>query len=174
MVKVRFRHWSQQRLRLAKELVAIHGREQPARAGVEHLVALDAEVHLLEEPPQTVAVQLGVHAAYRVAAGNTPPDEVLQPSGKVPLLIDAVIKGHADFGVNDASAVKGQVATFPPNSIRILPEVLSKEPLSFAVRYDSPDLLAWINLFFLHQTLNGRLDQNLNYWVNSEDWKKDH
>jgi len=52
--------------------------------------------------------------------------------------------------------------------------VLSKEPLSFAVRYDSPDLLAWINLFFLHQTLNGRLDQNLNYWVNSEDWKKDH
>jgi polar amino acid transport system substrate-binding protein len=94
--------------------------------------------------------------------------------GGGPLLIDAVLKGHADFGVNDASAVKGQSAAFPPNSVRVLPDVLSKEPLSFAVRYDSPDLLEWLNLFFLHTTLNGKLDQNLNYWVNSDDWKKDH
>jgi len=94
--------------------------------------------------------------------------------GGGPLLIDAVLKGHADFGVNDASAVKGQSASFPPNSIRVLPDVLSKEPLSFAVRYDSQDLLIWQNLFFLHMTLNGKLDQNLNYWVNSDDWKKDH
>ena len=94
--------------------------------------------------------------------------------GGGPLLIDAVLKGHADFGVNDASAVKGQSAAFPPNSIRVLPDVLSKEPLSFAVRYDSQDLLEWLNLFFLHMTLNGKLDQNLNYWVNSDDWKKDH
>lgn len=94
--------------------------------------------------------------------------------GGGPLLIDAVLKGHADFGVNDASAVKGQSAAFPPNSIRVLPDVLSKEPLSFAVRYDSQDLLEWLNLFFLHATLNGKLDQNLNYWVNSDDWKKDH
>lgn len=94
--------------------------------------------------------------------------------GGGPLLIDAVLKGHADFGVNDASAVKGQAANFPPNSIRVLPDVLSKEPLSFAVRYDSQDLLEWINLFFLHMTINGKLEQNLNYWVNSEDWKKEH
>jgi polar amino acid transport system substrate-binding protein len=94
--------------------------------------------------------------------------------GGGPLLIDAVLKGHADFGVNDASAVKGQSASFPPNSVRVLPDVLSKEPLSFAVRYDSQDLLEWLNLFFLHMTLNGKLDQNLNYWVNSDDWKKDH
>jgi polar amino acid transport system substrate-binding protein len=94
--------------------------------------------------------------------------------GGGPLLIDAVLKGHADFGVNDASAVKGQSASFPPNSVRVLPDVLSKEPLSFAVRYDSQDLLEWLNLFFLHASLNGKLDQNLNYWVNSDDWKKDH
>ena len=94
--------------------------------------------------------------------------------GGGPLLIDAVLKGHADFGVNDASAVKGQSASFPPNSVRVLPDVLSKEPLSFAVRYDSQDLLEWLNLFFLHVNLNGKLDQNLNYWVNSDDWKKDH
>jgi polar amino acid transport system substrate-binding protein len=42
------------------------------------------------------------------------------------------------------------------------------------VRYDSPDLLRWLDLFFLHISLDGRLDKNLDYWVNSLDWKKDH
>jgi hypothetical protein len=28
---VRVRHWSQQRLRLAKKLVAVYGREEPVR-----------------------------------------------------------------------------------------------------------------------------------------------
>lgn len=94
--------------------------------------------------------------------------------GGGPLLINAVLAGHAEAGVNDISAVKGQVASFPPNSIRILDGQLSKSPLSFAVRYDSPDLKDWLNLFFLHATLDGRLDENLDYWVNSMDWKKDH
>lgn len=139
-------------------------------------VKADSPIKTIEDarkPGLNVAVLLG--AQGEADAKKAFPNATQKSyKGGGPLLIDAVVKGHADFGVNDASAVKGQAATFPPNSIRILPEVLSKEPLSFAVRYDSPDLLAWINLFFLHQTLNGRLDQNLNYWVNSEDWKKDH
>ena len=94
--------------------------------------------------------------------------------GGGPLLINAVLAGHTDAGVNDGSAVRGQAASFPPNSIRILEGQLSKSPLAFAVRYDSPDLLSWLNLFFLHTRLDGRLDENLNYWVNSLDWKKDH
>lgn len=94
--------------------------------------------------------------------------------GGGPLLINAVLSGHADAGVNDISAVSGQIANYPPGSIRILEERLSKSPLAFAVRYDSPDLRDWINLFFLHISLDGRLDENLDYWVNSLDWKKDH
>jgi polar amino acid transport system substrate-binding protein len=94
--------------------------------------------------------------------------------GGGPLLINAVLAGHADAGVNDGSAVRGQSASFPPNSVRILEGQLSKSPLSFAVRYDSPDLLKWLNLFFLHTKLDGRLDANLDYWVNSLEWKKDH
>ena len=94
--------------------------------------------------------------------------------GGGPLLINAVLGGHTDAGVNDGSAVRGQAASFPPNSVRILEGQLSKSPLSFAVRYDSPDLLKWLNLFFLHVNLDGRLEQNLDYWVNSLDWKKDH
>ena len=94
--------------------------------------------------------------------------------GGGPLLINAVLSGHTDAGVNDGSAVTGQAASFPPNSIRILEGQLSSSPLSFAVRYDSPDLLRWLDLFFLHVSLDGRLDENLDYWVNSLEWKKDH
>ena len=94
--------------------------------------------------------------------------------GGGPLLINAVLAGHVDAGVNDASGVKSQISNFPPNSVRILEGQLSRSPLAFAVRYDSPDLLRWLDLFFLHIKLDGRLDKNLDYWVNSLDWKKDH
>jgi polar amino acid transport system substrate-binding protein len=108
------------------------------------------------------------------AKNSFPKAELKSYKGGGPLLIDAVLQGQADFGVNDSSAVIGQMANFPPNSIRVLPDLLSKLPLAFAVRYDSMDLLELVNLFFLNTGLDGRLDQNLNYWVNSLDWKKDH
>jgi polar amino acid transport system substrate-binding protein len=121
----------------------------------------------------TIAVLLG--STGETDAKKAFPKATLKSyKGGGPLLIDAVLKGHADIGVNDGSAVTGQMANFPPNSIRIMPGMLYKLPLAFAVRYDSLDLLEWINLFFLHISLDGRLDQNLNYWVNSLDWKKDH
>ena len=94
--------------------------------------------------------------------------------GGGPLLINAVLAGHVDAGVNDGSAATSQIASFPPNSVRILEGQLSRSPLAFAVRYNSPDLQSWLNLFFLHISLDGRLEENLNYWVNSLDWKKDH
>jgi len=120
-----------------------------------------------------VAVLLGA-TGENDAKKALPKAELKSYKGGGPLLIDAVMKGHADVGVNDGSAVKGQVSSFPPNSIRILPDTLSKSPLAFAVRYDAPDLLEWLNLFFLHTELDGRLGQNLAYWVDSLDWKKDH
>jgi polar amino acid transport system substrate-binding protein len=121
----------------------------------------------------TIAVLLG--STGETDAKKAFPKATLKAyKGGGPLLIDAVLKGHADIGVNDSSAVTGQMANFPPNSIRIMPGMLSKLPLAFAVRYDSPDLLDLINLFFLNIKLDGRLDQNLNYWVNTLDWKKDH
>jgi polar amino acid transport system substrate-binding protein len=108
------------------------------------------------------------------AKNSFPKAELKSYKGGGPLLIDAVLQGQADFGVNDSSAVIGQMANFPPNSIRVLPDLLSKLPLAFAMRYDSPDLMELVNLFFLTAGLDGRLEQNLNYWVNTLDWKKDH
>ena len=121
----------------------------------------------------SVAVLLG-STGETEAKKAFPRAQIKSYKGGGPLLIDAVLKGQAEVGVNDRSAVLGQMANYPPRSIRILPGELSKEPLAFAVRYDSMDLLSWINLFFLNVSLDGRLDANLKYWVDSLDWKKDH
>ncbi|SDO88320.1 amino acid ABC transporter substrate-binding protein, PAAT family [Phyllobacterium sp. YR620] len=120
-----------------------------------------------------IAVLLGA-TGEKVAKETFPDAEIKSYKGGGPLLLDAVVNGQADCGVNDVSAVKGQQAAYPAGSITIMPEVLSKEPLAFATRYDEQDLLVWMNLFLDQVALDGRLQKNLDYWVNSEDWKKDH
>ena len=127
----------------------------------------------VKKPGVKLAVLLG-STGENDAKKAFPEAQLKTYKGGGPILLNAVIAGHTDAGVNDGSAVRGQAASFPPNSIRILDGQLSNSPLSFAVRYDSPDLREWLNLFFLHMKLDGRLDENLNYWVNSLDWKKDH
>ena len=139
-------------------------------------VKQDSPIKTIEDvkkPGTKIAVLLG-STGENDAKKAFPQAELKTYKGGGPLLINALLGGHTDAGVNDGSAVRGQMASFPPNSIRILEGQLSKSPLAFAVRYDSPDLLSWLNLFFLHVRLDGRLDANLDYWVNSLDWKKDH
>ena len=139
-------------------------------------VKQDSPIKTLEDVKKSgtkLAVLLG-STGENDAKKAFPEAELKTYKGGGPLLINAVMAGHTDAGVNDGSAVVGQSASFPPNSVRILEGQLSKSPLAFAVRYDSPDLLSWLNLFFLHTSLDGRLDDNLNYWVNTLDWKKDH
>jgi polar amino acid transport system substrate-binding protein len=126
-----------------------------------------------QKPGTKLAVLLG-STGENDAKKAFPEAKLKTYKGGGPILINAVVAGHTDAGVNDASAVRGQAASYPPGSLRILDGQLSKSPLAFAVRYDSPDLLRWLDLFFLHTKLDGRLDANLDYWVNSLDWKKDH
>jgi len=127
----------------------------------------------VQKPGTKLAVLLG-STGENDAKNAFPKAKLKTYKGGGPMLINAVVAGHTDAGVNDGSAVRGQAASYPPGTLRILDGQLSKSPLAFAVRYDSPDLLRWLDLFFLHISLDGRLDKNLNYWVNSLDWKKDH
>jgi polar amino acid transport system substrate-binding protein len=127
----------------------------------------------VQKPGTKIAVLLG-STGENDAKKAFPEAKLKTYKGGGPMLINAVVAGHTDGGVNDGSAVRGQAASFPPNSVRILEGQLSRSPLAFAVRYDSPDLRRWLDLFFLHIKLDGRLDDNLDYWVNSLDWKKDH
>lgn len=121
----------------------------------------------------TIAVLLG-STGEGEAKRFFPKAQIKSYKGGGPLLINAVLAGHADIGVNDETAVVGQMQEFPPGSIEILPIRLSKEPLAFAVRPEDTHLLQWINLFFHWVREDGRYDQNINYWVKSLDWKKDH
>ncbi|MDY0095844.1 MAG: ABC transporter substrate-binding protein [Candidatus Vecturithrix sp.] len=100
--------------------------------------------------------------------------ELKSYKGGGPMLINAILAGHADIGVNDESALIAQLANFPPDSIEILPVTLSTQPLAFAVRPEDTHLLQWINLFFKWIREDGRYDDNINYWVKSMDWTKDH
>ena len=144
-------------------------------AGSVVFVKQDSPIMTLEDikAGAKLAVLLGT-TGETDAKKAFPEAELKIYKGGGPLLINAVLAGHTDAGVNDGSSVRSQVSNFPPNSVRILEGQLSRSPLSFAVRYDSPDLREWLNLFFLHISLDGRLEKNLNYWVNSLDWKKDH
>ncbi|MEJ5349693.1 MAG: ABC transporter substrate-binding protein [Desulfosoma sp.] len=121
----------------------------------------------------TIAVLLG-STGEAEAKRFFPKANIKSYKGGGPLLINAVLAGHADIGVNDETAVVGQMQEFPPDSIEILPIRLSKEPLAFAVRPEDTHLLQWINLFFQWIREDGRYDANINYWVKSLDWKKDH
>ncbi|MFF0918896.1 ABC transporter substrate-binding protein [Rhizobium leguminosarum] len=120
-----------------------------------------------------IAVLLGA-TGEKEAKAAFPDAEIKSYKGGGPLLLDAVNNGQADCGVNDVSAVKGQSTAYPAGSFTIMPDMLSKEPLAFATRYDEPDLLIWMNQFLDQVTLDGRLQKNLDYWVNSDNWKKDH
>jgi polar amino acid transport system substrate-binding protein len=138
-------------------------------------VKQDSPIKTLEDIKAGTKIAVLLGSTGENDAKKAFPDAKLKTyKGGGPLLINAMLAGHTDAGVNDGSAVRGQAASFPPNSVRILEGQLSKSPLAFAVRYDSPDLREWLNLFFLHVSLDGRLDDNLNYWVNTLDWKKDH
>jgi polar amino acid transport system substrate-binding protein len=121
----------------------------------------------------TVAVLLGA-TGEAVAKRFLPKAKIKSYKGGGPLLINAVLDGHADIGLNDESAVTGQMAEFPPNSVKVLPAKLSREPLAFAVRPEDSHLAEWINLFFQWIQEDGRYEENINYWVKSLDWKKDH
>jgi hypothetical protein len=104
-------------------------------------------------------------------SGGIPASRVKSFKGSGTLLLDAVASGQADCGLNDSSAVAAQTATYGAGTFTVFPDLLSKEPLAYAVRYDSMDLLTWANLFIDNTTLDGRLQENLNYWVNSDKWK---
>ena len=124
-------------------------------------------------PGTKIAVLFG-STGEKLAKTVFPQGEVKSYKGGGTLLMDAVKTGQADCLLNDSSAVTGQAAGYPKGTFRLMPELLAKEPLAFATRYDSQDLLSWINLFIDLTMLDGRLQKNLDYWVNSQKWKEEH
>ena len=124
-------------------------------------------------PGTKIAVQFG-STGEKLAKTVFAKGEIKSYKGGGTLLLDAVKNGQADCLLNDSSAVAGQVTGYPKGTFKVMPELLAKESLAFATRYDSMDLLSWMNLFIDQTTMDGRMQANLDYWVNSTKWKDEH
>jgi len=91
------------------------------------------------------------------------------------MIINALLAGHIDAGINDDMAVLTALPDYPPNSVRLLDKRLgSKAPLCFAVRQESVNLWQWANLYFKTARLDGTYHRVIRYWVETTEWARDH
>jgi len=123
----------------------------------------------------TVGVLLG-STGETIAKKYLPNATIKSYKGGGRMIVQALIAGHVDAGVNDDLAVLTVLPDFPPKSIRLLDKRLGqgKDPLAFAVRHESVNLWQWINLYFSTIRANGEYDKNIDYWMRGTEWKKDH
>jgi len=129
----------------------------------------------VNKPEVTVGVLLG-STGENIAKKYLPKAKIKSYKGGGRMVVQALVAGHVDAGVNDDLAVLTVLPDFPPNSVRLLDKRLGlgKDSLSFAVRQDSVNLWQWINLYFKTIRSNGAYDENIAYWMEGTDWKKDH
>ena len=129
----------------------------------------------VNKPEVTVGVLLG-STGETIAKKYLPNAKIKSYKGGGRMIVQALIAGHVDAGVNDDLAVLTVLPDFPPNSIRLLDKRLGqgKDPLAFAVRHDSVNLWQWINLYFSTVRSSGEYDKNISYWLEGTEWKKDH
>ena len=129
----------------------------------------------VNKPDVTVGVLLG-STGETIAKQYLPNAKIKSYKGGGRMVVQALIAGHVDAGVNDDLAVLTVLPDFPPNSIRLLDKRLGqgKDPLAFAIRHESVNLWQWINLYFQTIRSNGNYDKNIAYWMEGIEWKKDH
>jgi len=129
----------------------------------------------VNKPSVTVGVLLG-STGETIAKKLLPNAKIKTYKGGGRMIVQALLAGHVDAGVNDDLAVLTVLPDFPPNSIRLLDKRLGKgkDPLAFAVRQESVNLWQWINLYFKTIRADGTYQENVQYWMESTDWKKEH
>lgn len=129
----------------------------------------------VNNPDVTVGVLLG-STGETVAKKYLPKAKLKTYKGGGRMIVQALLAGHVDAGVNDDLAVLTVLPDYPPNSVRVLDQRLGvgKDPLAFAVRQESVNLWQWVNLFFETIRADGTYDANIKYWMESTDWKKDN
>ncbi|MCP4719347.1 MAG: amino acid ABC transporter substrate-binding protein [Desulfobacteraceae bacterium] len=129
----------------------------------------------VNKPEVTVGVLLGSTGEV-IAKKYLPKAKIKSYKGGGRMVVQALLAGHVDAGVNDDLAVLTVLPDYPPNSVRLLDKRLGlgKDPLSFAVRHDSVNLLQWVNLYFGTVRSNGEYDKNISYWLEGTEWKKEH
>ncbi len=129
----------------------------------------------VNRPDVTVGVLLG-STGETIAKKYLPKAKLKSYKGGGRMVVQALVAGHVDAGVNDDLVVLNVLPDFPPNSVRLLDKRLGqgKDPLAFAVRQESVNLWQWINLYFKTARSNGSYDKIISYWMEGTEWKKEH
>ena len=129
----------------------------------------------VNKPEVTVGVLLGSTGEV-IAKKYLPNAKFKSYKGGGRMIVQALLAGHVDAGVNDDLAVLTVLPDYPPKSVRLLDQRLGhgKDPLAFGVRQESVNLWQWINLYFKTIRKNGEYDKNIAYWLEGTEWKKDH
>ena len=129
----------------------------------------------VNKPEVTVGVLLGSTGEV-IAKKYLPKAKIKSYKGGGRMIVQALLAGHVDAGVNDDLAVLTVLPDYPYKSVRLLKERLGqgKDALSFAVRHESVNLLQWVNLYFSTVRSNGEYDKNISYWLKGIQWKKEH
>jgi len=129
----------------------------------------------VNKPDVTVGVLLG-STGETIAKKYLDKAKIKSYKGGGRMVVQALIAGHVDAGVNDDLAVLTVLPDFPPNSVRLFEKRLGigKDPLAFAVRPDSVNLWQWINLYFKTIRSDGTYGENVAYWMESTAWKSEH
>ncbi len=92
-------------------------------------------------------------------------------AGGGPAVAQAVAADRVDAGINDEASAKGYMVEYP--EFHILEGAPDRGPLSFATRPEETHLIRWMDNYLLLIKADGRLDKLKDYWMFSDDWKKE-
>ncbi|RLC13868.1 MAG: amino acid ABC transporter substrate-binding protein, partial [Deltaproteobacteria bacterium] len=128
----------------------------------------------VDKPDVTVGVLLG-STGETIAKKYLPKAKIKSYKGGGRMIVQALLAGHIDAGVNDDLAVLTALPDYPPNSVRLLDKRLGqgKDPLAFAVRHESLNLVQWINLYWENTHSTGDYDKTIAYWTEGTEGKND-
>lgn len=112
-------------------------------------------------------------SSYADAARNSLPLAQLKEfSGGTAQAVQAVVAGRANGGVSDRATFSGFMSSI--EGLAVLDGTLNREPLGFATRPDSMHLLQSLDNYMRLIRADGRLEEKLDYWWNSNAWEADH
>lgn len=85
-------------------------------------------------------------------------------------MIQELLNGRA-HAVVASSPEPAQLASKYPDTLFFIDESLMREPISMGVRKGDPDTIAYLNNWIVVQRNSGFIEEKVNYWWKSMDWR---
>lgn len=115
------------------------------------------------------AVQGGT---YVTAVKEFLPKATVKEFASGPAVAQALAAGRIDGALSDLGNVRGYTREY--GNLKLLDEVITREPLAFATRKENVHLKFWMDNYVELISANRKLDKLLEYWWDTTDWQADH